>query len=289
MIIVLTGPTGGGKSDLAFALAKRMDGEIVNGDAFQVYKELLIATACPSKEERMQVPSHLFQYVSVAEQYDVARYQKDCRRVIEEILSRGKTPIIVGGSGLYIRSALYDYSFDVDTSSVDMSKYGEMDDESLHEELRKLDEKEAEKIPFQNRRRVLRAISIILASGKSKTELIAEQNHEPIWDTRFFVLDLPNEELYSRIDMRVEKMFLSGIEEEVIPLLKRHGYSLPSLQAIGVKEFVPYLEGKASIEEVKEAIKLDTKHYVKRQRTFYRHQFPYKEIKTVEDIQEGIK
>lgn len=289
MIIVLTGATGSGKTALSISLAKAIDGEIVNADAFQVYKELSIATAVPSLKEISLAPSHLFQYVSVEEKYDVARYQKDARRVISDIINRGRTPILVGGSGLYIRSALYDYSFDVDTSNVDLSKYEAMDDIELHEALEQLDAEEAKKIPFQNRRRVLRAISLILASGKSKTELLAEQNHEPIWETKFFAVTLEKSVLEKRIDERVERMFISGIEEEIVPLLRKYGNSLPALQAIGVKEFIPYLDGKATIVEVKENIKLDTKRYVKRQKTFYRHQFPTREITSLDEILEALK
>lgn len=289
MIVVLTGPTGSGKTATSISLAQKINGEIINADAFQVYKELSIATAVPTLEEREIVPSHLFQYVSIEEGYDVARYQSDARKCIKEILAKDKTPILVGGSGLYIRSALYDYSFEIDTSAIDMSEYEKMDDISLHNVLKMMDEKEAEKIPYQNRRRVLRAISLILASGKSKTALLAEQRHEPIWESKFFATSMDKEELFTRIDERVEKMFASGIEDEVIPLIKKYGSGLPALQAIGVKEFVPYIEGSISLEEVKEAIKTDTKRYVKRQKTFYRHQFPTKEISTLEEILEDIR
>ena len=132
MILVLTGPTGTGKSKLAISLANKINGEIVNADAFQVYEKLKIATASPTEEEKKKVPHHLYNFVPLTDSYDISRYQIDARKTLEEILSRKKTPILVGGSGLYIRAALYDYDLSIDTSSVDMSPYEEKTNEDLH-------------------------------------------------------------------------------------------------------------------------------------------------------------
>lgn len=288
MIIVLTGETGSGKTALSLELAKAVNGEIVCADAFQVYKEMPIATCSPTIEERENIPHHLFDYVSVVEKYDIARYQTDCRGAIKEILSRGKTPILVGGSGLYIRSAIYDYSFEVDTTEVDLSLYEQLDDIALHKVLEELDKEEAKKIPYQNRRRVLRAISLIKASGMSKTELLSKQSHEPIYETKFFALSLDRDELRRRIALRTEKMFSLGLENEAMSLLESYDNDLPALKAIGIKEFIPFKKGEMTLDEVKEAISLDTIHYAKRQRTFYRHQFPVKEITSLNDILEAL-
>ena len=133
MIIVLTGPTGSGKSELAVSLAKKIDGEIINADAFQVYQELNIATAVPSKALQAQVPHHLYSFVPLSENYDIAHYQEDCRVAIKDVLGRNKTPILVGGSGLYIRSALFDYDFSLDTSKVDLTPYEKLSNGDLHE------------------------------------------------------------------------------------------------------------------------------------------------------------
>lgn len=288
MIIVLTGATGTGKSELAIELAKKINGEIVNADAFQAYEELKIATAAPSEEMKKEVPHHLYSYVPLTEGYDIHLYQKDARNVINDLKINCKTPIFVGGSGLYIRAALYDYDLSLDTSNVDLSKYDNWSNEELHEELKKLDPQESEKIPYQNRVRVLRAIAICLASGTSKSELLAKQNHEPIEKTLFFVLKKDREELYTRIDKRVDKMVEMGIEEEVTALVKKYGEGSPAFRAIGVKEFIPYLNGECTFSEAVEAVKLDTRHYVKRQETFFRHQFPIHEVSSLEEILEVI-
>lgn len=284
MIIVLTGPTGSGKSELAIELAKRIDGEIVNADAFQVYQGLTIATAAPNEEMKRKVPHHLYGHIPLNERYDIAKYQIEARRVIKDILERGKTPIMVGGSGLYLRAALYDYDLSVDTSSVDLSPYENMTNEELHAILEKLDPEEAKKLPKENRRRVLRDIAICLAAKESKTSLLAKQNHEPIYPTRFFALSKERKILYAHLDERVEKMFGDGLLRETLPLIEQYGENAPAFQAIGVKELFPYLRHEISLEEAKNQIKLDTRHYVKRQETFFRHQFPTVYVTSLEEI-----
>ncbi len=285
MIVALIGPTASGKSKLAVSLAKKIDGEIINGDAFQVYRDFRISTARPSEEEMEGVPHHLFGFLPSNITYDTHQYQKDAREAIAEVISRGKTPIVVGGSGLYIRSALYDYDLALDTTGVDMSPYSDMSDTELHSELEKLDPTEAKKIPYQNRRRVLRSIEICLAAGESKTSLLSKQNHSPIFETAFYRLSPNREDLFRNIEKRTEKMFSDGIVNEVLPKISNVTEIKGAYQAIGVKEFFAYRDKKATLEETKEAIILDTKHYVKRQETFFRHQF---DAKIVTDLKEII-
>lgn len=284
MIIVLMGPTGVGKSALAIPLAKALNGEIVNADAFQAYEHLSIATAAPKKEDMRDVPHHLYHYVPLTEEYNVSRYQKNARKVINDILSRGKTPIFVGGSGLYIRSALYDYDFSVDTSGIDLSFYEALDDETLYRELEKLDKEEAKKIHPHNRRRVLRDIAICLALGRSKTSFLSEQNHEPIYPTRFFHLVLNRDALYPLVEKRVETMFSMGLLEETVPLIERYGRKAPAFKAIGVKELFPYLDGEITLERAKQDIKDNTRHYIRRQETFFLHQFPHEDVTSFDEI-----
>jgi tRNA dimethylallyltransferase len=145
MILVLTGATGSGKSELAIALAKAVNGEIINADAFQVYQGLTIATAAPTEAMKAEVPHHLYAFVPLSAGYDIAHYQKDCRAAIADVLSRGHMPILVGGSGLYIRAALYDYDLSLDTSKVDMSAYESLSDGDLHGILEKLDPRRSPK------------------------------------------------------------------------------------------------------------------------------------------------
>jgi tRNA dimethylallyltransferase len=284
MIIVLTGPTGSGKSELAVSLANRIGGEIINADAFQVYEELTIATACPSKELQAKAPHHLYGFVPLNEDYDIAHYQADCRKVIQEVLSRGKTPILVGGSGLYIRSALFDYDFSLDTSKVDLAPFESLSDEELHQKLASLDPLEAEKIPFQNRRRALRAIAICLAAGESKSSLLAKQTHAPIYEAMFFGLTKERDELYPLVEERVEKMFNAGLLDETVPLIKKYGRDCHAFKAIGVKELFPYIDGVKTLDEAKKQIKTNTRHYVKEQETWFRHQFNLVYVSSLEEI-----
>jgi tRNA dimethylallyltransferase len=237
---------------------------------------------------KAEVPHHLYAYVPLTEGYDIHRYQKDCRAAIAGILSRGKTPILVGGSGLYLRSALYDYDLTLDVSSADMASYEGLSDEALHEELRKLDPPEAAKIPYQNRRRVYRALQICRAAKTSKTALLAAQKHEPIAPTRFFALSKERSELYPLLDARVESMFASGLLEETLPLIQKYGMGAPAFRAIGVKELFPYLEGTLSLEEAKRLIQEDTRHYAKRQETFFRHQFPLEYVSGLAELLEEV-
>jgi tRNA dimethylallyltransferase len=289
MILVLTGATGTGKSRLALALAELYQGEIINADAFQVYQELTIATAAPTEAMKRLCPHHLYQFVPLGEGYDVARYQVDCRKALSEVLARGHTPILVGGAGLYIRSALYDYDFSIDTSKVDLSPYAAFSDEALHAELAKRDPTEAEKIPYQNRRRVERALALCLALGTSKTAFLATQTHQPIYPARFFALTEERDALYPLVEKRVDAMFEAGLVEETKPLIEKYGRSAPAFQAIGVKELFPYLDGKASLEETKNLIKEKTRHYVKSQETFFRHQFSLEYVGSLGEIVEALK
>ena len=284
MILVLTGPTGTGKSDIAISLAKKLDAVIVNADAFQVYKELGIATAKPSEEMRMQAPHYLYDFVSLDSAYNVYEYQKDLRAVLAEQIQDGRNVIIAGGTGLYIRAGLYDYEFG-ENADVDLSSYEALSNEELHDVLTKMDEEEAKKIHPNNRVRVLRAISLCLSSGRKKSEMVGEQSHKPIYkDLYFYGLTGEREDIYSRTDERVERMFEAGLVEEVASLSKKYGREAMAFRAIGVKELFPYLDGKQSLEEAKEAIKKNTRNYVKRQLTFCRHQFDIHWITKEEDI-----
>ena len=289
MILVLTGPTGTGKSDMAISLAKKLDAVIVNADAFQVYKELGIATAKPSEEMRMQVPHYLYDFVSLDSAYNVYEYQKDLRAVLAEQIQDGRNVIIAGGTGLYIRAGLYDYEFG-ENADVDLSSYEALSNEELHDVLSKMDEEEAKKIHPNNRVRVLRAISLCLSSGRKKSEMVGEQSHKPIYkDLYFYGLTGEREDIYSRTDERVERMFKAGLIEEVASLSKKYGREAMAFRAIGVKELFPYLDGKQSLEEAKEAIKKNTRNYVKRQLTFCRHQFDIHWITKEEDILEDLR
>ena len=262
-----------GKSETALEVAKVFDAEIVNGDAFQCYKQMNIGVAKPPVEYFQIIPHHLFSFVDLNREYSIADYQKDLRKTVDEILSRNKNVIIVGGSGLYIRSALYDYEFS-EQPKVDLSKYEKMSNEELHAELDRIDSKQAEIIHMNNRKRVLRSIEIYLGQGKTKSEVIDSQQHKLVYDAKFFVRNMDRKELYSLIDKRVDKMVELGLFDEVKELLNKYGDNLKSLQAIGYKELIPVIKGEYNLEKGIELVKKNSRNYAKRQVTFIKHQFP---------------
>lgn len=288
MILVLTGPTGSGKTDMAISLAKKLGGAIINADAFQVYRELNIATAKPSEAQRLEVPHFLFDFVPISSSYSVYEYQADLRATIADLQEIHKPIVIAGGTGLYIRAGLYDYSFP-EEKVVDLSVYEKMDEDTLYAALQKMDPEEAKTIHPHNRIRVLRAIKVYLSSGKKKSEIKAEQKHQPIYDdVYFFGLNAERAPLYERVNQRVEEMFKAGLVEENRALYEKYGETPRAFQAIGVKELFPYFRGEKNLEECKEEIQKNTRHYVKRQETFFRHQFDIHWITREEEILDAI-
>lgn len=289
MIIVLTGPTGSGKSELAVSLANRIGASIINADAFQVYKELNIATAKPSESLRMKAPHYLFDFVPLDSDYNVAEYQADLRAELAELNKRGQDNVIIaGGTGLYIRAGLYDYEFP-SRAPADLSRYDGLSDEKLHQKLQELDPEEAKRIHPHNRRRVLRALSFYEENGQRKSEFVSSQEHRPLYPTLFFGLEKEREDLYALCDERVEKMFAAGLVEENRTLVERYGRDCHAFQAIGVKELFPYFDGEISLNEAKALIKKNTRNYIKRQLTFFRHQFPLSWIHDETEIMEVLQ
>ncbi len=284
MIIVLTGPTGTGKSKMAISLAKKLGAAIINADAFQVYRELSIATAKPTDDMMMEAPHFLYDFVPLTEDYNVAEYQKDLRANIA-MLQQTETPIIIaGGTGLYIRAGLYDYEFK-DTPPVDLSKYEGLTNDQLHEVLKAIDPKSAEEIHPNNRIRVMRAISIHESLGVRKSDIVDAQKHQPIYDDLFFFgLTKNRAEIYADVEKRVDEMFDRGLVEENRALVDKYGREPHAFRAIGVKELFPYFDGLITLEDAKNQIKQNTRNYVKRQLTFFNHQFPITFIEKEEEI-----
>ena len=272
-----------GKSETALEVAKAFNAEVVNGDAFQCYKEMNIGVAKPPKEYFSIVPHHLFSFVDVNHDYSIAEYQKDLRKTIDEILSRGKNVVIVGGSGLYIRSALYDYEFN-ENPIVDMSSYELMTNEELHKELEKIDSEQAKIIHMNNRKRVLRAIEIFLGQGRTKTDLIESQEHKLVYDAKFFVRNMDREVLYTLIDKRVDKMMEQGLLDEIKTIVEKYGTGCKALQAIGYKELIPVLNNEYSLDRGIELVKKNSRNYAKRQVTYIKHQFPVVFYENTEDL-----
>ena len=288
MIIVITGPTALGKTKSAIKVAQALNAEIINGDAFQAYKEINIGTAKPSEKELASVPHHLYSFIDPTHNYSIAEYQSNLRASIQELLVKNKNIIIVGGSGLYIRSALYDYEF-LPSKEVDMSRYEKMTNTELHSHLKKIDPEQAEIIHENNRKRVLRAIEIYYSTGETKSALINKQEHKPLYDVRFFVRNLDRDELYERINKRVDEMFDQGLVDEVKSLMKKYDTSLNCFQAIGYKELIDCLSNNGDLEEAKELIKQHTRNYAKRQMTYIRHQFPVTFYKNDEELLKEVQ
>lgn len=267
MIFAVVGPTCSGKSSLAVEIAKLFDAEIVNFDPYQCYEELQIGVAKPTKEELAVVPHHLFSFIPLDQDFTIFDFQKCMREKIKTLQNLNKNIILVGGSGLYLRSAIYDYEF-YETNIVDESKYQSFTNDELHEKLKLVDPESAEKIHTNNRKRVIRALEIYFETGSKKSDLEKQQEHKPIYDIVFVGLNPDRELLYENINKRVDIMFELGLEDEVNTLFSKYGSTPKSLQAIGYKEFVQFPK-----DEVKEAIKKNTRNYAKRQMTFFKNQF----------------
>ncbi len=268
MIIVITGPTGVGKTKLSIELAKRYNAEIINGDAVQVYKGLDIGSAKVTEEEKENICHYLFDIRDVTDEYSIFDYQKDCRKLINEISKRGKNIIIVGGTGLYIKSALYDYTLN-ENNTID-NQYEDKTTEELYQELVKLDKNI--NIDKHNRRRVVRALNYYKETGKSISN--NKNGNKLLYDAIFIGLTMNDRnKLYERINSRVDKMIENGLLDEVKAFYDRGIKTKPLLSAIGYKELYQYFDNKISYDEAIELIKRDSRRYAKRQYTFFNHQF----------------
>ena len=268
-IIVITGPTGVGKTKLSVELAKKYDGEIINADAMQVYKDLNIGTAKIREDEKEGILHYLFDIKNVYEDYSIYDYQTDCRKKIKEVLSRGKTPILVGGTGLYIKSALYDYKLEEKTNNDD--NYDNLSNLELYQELVKIDNKASLKIDMNNRKRLINAINHYKNTGHSITE---NKTNTLLYDSLFIGLTTDRENLYNIINKRVDKMVDAGLVEEVKSFFDKNIYTKPLIGGIGYKELYQYFKGECSLDESLDLIKRNSRRYAKRQYTFFNHQLP---------------
>ena len=266
MIIVIVGPTGVGKTKLSVELAKKLDGEIINADSTQVYRGLDIATAKVREEEKEGIPHHLFDIKDIDEDYTVYDYQRDCRNKIDDILSRKKTPIIVGGTGLYIKAALYDYRFEVESKHNDYSSYS---NEELYRKALEIDENL--NIHMNNRKRIERFLDYYLNNNESLTN--KEKSDNLIYNDVIFIgLTTDRKILYERLDNRVDEMFNDGLLDEVRSIFNTNIRTKAVLTPIGYKELFPYLEGKETLDVCIQNMKKRTRNYAKRQYTWFNHQ-----------------
>ena len=267
MIICIVGPTGVGKTKLSIELAKKLNGEIINADSTQVYKGMDIATAKVTEEEKDGIPHHLFDIKEINENYTVYDYQKDCRLKIEEIKKRGNTPIIVGGTGLYIKAALYDYKFEEENEINE--EYLDYTNEELYSKLLNIDPNTT--IHKNNRKRVVRALNYYNQNNESISS--KEKTNKLLYDVVFIGLTTDREILYDRINKRVDIMLENGLLEEAKKIYDTNIRSKAVLTPIGYKELFEYFDNKISMEEAIELIKQRSRKYAKRQYTWNNHQF----------------
>lgn len=273
MIYVVVGPTASGKTDAAIKISEMKNAPIINGDAFQIYKDMDIGTNKISKNDPYYNRHHLLDIVSPDQTFSVKDYQEIGRKTLNKLLKENKDIVIVGGTGLYIKALLYDYHFP-EEENVESNKYDDLSNHELHEMLKSLDEKEAEKIHENNRKRVVRAISLIKNNSEKKTDLLAKQNHRPVYDNvRILFISPDRDTLYKNINQRTKALLDNGLVNEVKELMAKYNLSLTARQGIGYKEVIDYLEEKITLDECEELIAKRTRNYAKRQITFFKHQF----------------
>jgi len=271
-VIAIVGPTAVGKTKLSIDLAKALNGEVISGDAMQIYRDLDIGTAKATPQEMDGIRHHLLDEKNPDERYSVAEFQKTVRAKIDEISERGKLPIIVGGTGLYVKAVLYDYEF-ADEEKPNMDQYETLTNEEVHEKLASIDPESAKALHPNNRRRVVRALNIYYETNKTKTETLGKQEKKLMYDVTLIGLTDERTALYERINARVDQMVASGLIEEVRALYDR---GIPretqAIQAIGYKEIYDYLAGLIDLETAVELVKRNSRRLAKRQYTWFRNQ-----------------
>ena len=278
-LIVLTGPTAVGKTSLSIDLAKAVDGEIISADSMQVYKYMNIGTAKITEEEKCGIPHFLIDELEPDEEFNVTIFKNKVMGYIKDITSRGKVPIIVGGTGFYIQSVIYDINFNEygDDSKV-RKKYEAMAEtigkSELHKKLALVDREYADSVSENNVKKVVRALTFFEMTGEKLSEHNKrERERRSPFDFAYFVLTMDRKKLYERIDKRVDLMFDMGLVDEVKALMaKGYDKSLVSMQGIGYKEVIDYLNGRTSLEECIDIIKRDTRHFAKRQLTWFKRE-----------------
>ena len=275
-VIVICGPTASGKTALSIELAKRINGEIVSADSMQIYKYMDIGSAKPTVEEMGDVKHYMLDFVEPNIRYSVADYKKQAEECIEEIVSKGKVPIIVGGTGLYVNSLIYGIEYN--EIKLDEEYRKELEErvekeglEKLYNEALSIDSEAMSKISKNDKKRILRVLEIYHETGKTKTEQeIESRKNEVKYNYKVFAINMDREKLYERINLRVDLMLEQGLIEEVKDLVRRYEELPTSIQGLGYKETKQYLDGKLSKEEMIDKIKMETRRYAKRQLTWFR-------------------
>ena len=287
-VVVIVGPTASGKTAVSIELAKNINGEIISAASMQIYKYMDIGTAKPTLDEMQGIKHYMLDVVMPDETFNVAKYKSMAESAIEEILKKGKVPIIVGGTGLYVNTLVDGIEFadvpgDEEYRNELIEKGYREGAMSIYKELEKVDSESAKKIDPNNIRRVARALEIYKVTGKTKTQLDIESRKEVKYDYRLFGMEWDRETLYNRIDLRVDKMIEAGLIDEVRNVTEKFKISNTAVQGLGYKEVIEFLNGNISYEEMIEKLKLETRHYAKRQLTWFRRDKRIKWIKPDEN------
>lgn len=274
-VVVIGGPTASGKTNLSIRLAQKINGEIVSADSMQIYKEMNIGTAKPDEDERQGIKHYMMDIINPDERYSVADYKRQAKIAIQEIINKGKTPIVVGGTGLYIDSLIYEIEYvDIQTDLEYRKQLEERVEkeglQKLYEEAKKIDEYAMEKISPNDKKRILRVLEIYKQTGKTKTQLDKQSRKDVQYAYKVFAINMDREILYNRINKRVDIMIQKGLIDEVKQIYNKYKMFPTAMQALGYKEVVEYLEDKITKEEMIEKIKQESRRYAKRQLTWFR-------------------
>ena len=276
-VIVIVGPTASGKTALSIELAKKINGEIVSCDSMQIYKDMNIGSAKPTTEEMQGIKHYLIDEVEPTQRFSVAEYKKRAEQAIEEIIEKGKTPIIVGGTGLYANSLIYGIEFDQikfnENYRNKLMQEAETEEglQKLYEQAKKIDPKAMEKISFNDKKRIIRVLEIFHSTGKTKTQQEIESRKKELkYNYKVFAINIERQKLYERINKRVDIMIAQGLIDEVKHILKKYKEFPTAMQAIGYKEVVEYLNGSITKDEAIEKIKQESRRYAKRQITWFK-------------------
>ena len=275
-VIVIAGPTASGKSNLAVELAKKINGEIISADSMQIYKEMDIGTAKIRKEEMQGIKHYMIDIISPDKRYSVSSYKKEAEKCIKEIISKGKKPIICGGTGLYIDSLIYNIEFLEE--EIDESYRNELNEiaktegvEKLYSKAMEIDPQAMEKISRNDQKRIIRVLEIYHKTGKTKTvQDLESRKNEVKYDYKVFAINMERQLLYDRINKRVDKMINGGLIDEVKYILEEYNEFPTAMQGLGYKEVIDYLNNNLSREEMIEKLKMDTRRYAKRQITWFK-------------------
>lgn len=275
-VIAIVGPTAVGKTALSIELAKKLDGEIINGDSMQVYRDLNIGTAKITPEEMDGVPHHLLDILEPTDSFSVADYQQAVREKITEIQARGKMPIIVGGTGLYVQAVLYDFRFteekiDEGVREAYYTALEQVGPEAMHARLAAVDPETAKTIHPNNTRRVIRALEMAEHSDVKKSNDAQHQGEKALYHHLIIGLNMDREKLYERINLRVDMMLEQGLVDEVRDLYDCDIRDVQAIRAIGYKELYDYFDGRETFEQAIENLKQNSRRYAKRQLTYFRN------------------